>query len=428
MQSFFFFLITAFPLFFIKDLSAHPVRWNVLICMQADDILKSPTDASLKALIHKIESFGEQVRLSVQITTQGTCSRYSNVECRTCLKKVAHAVPISCDYETLLKGAVQWAYEGSDNSMTLLIFSGHGSGILEPAWHEGSKRCMYAEDEGPCYYADYRAKLNQQFFDTSVALCDGHKSLFLEQSTALTCVQLKRVIEYAAQIRGRKVDIIGFDACHMAMLEIAFLLAPSAHYMVASQDCEEKEGWEYAALLSRLSTEINGISGSRALVYAHEKAQRKNRCPFYSLSAIDLSCMNTVTCHFEKLTKQLNLCLSRNGSSFHDVLCRAREHNQRFCLLPQYADIRCFCEHLIHELFRIETTSDYELLYEALYDTLEMLQSLVIAHAASERCSLAYGCSVYFPYACIDPSYQSNEFAQATQWRTFLQKFIARRF
>lgn len=60
MQSFFFFLITAFPLFFIKDLSAHPVRWNVLICMQADDILKSPTDASLKALIHKIESFGNR--------------------------------------------------------------------------------------------------------------------------------------------------------------------------------------------------------------------------------------------------------------------------------------------------------------------------------------------------------------------------------
>jgi hypothetical protein len=45
-----------------------------------------------------------------------------------------------------------------------------------------------------------------------------------------------------------KLDIIGFDACLMAMYEVGSTLAPYAHYLLASELLEPGHGWDYASL------------------------------------------------------------------------------------------------------------------------------------------------------------------------------------
>jgi hypothetical protein len=45
-----------------------------------------------------------------------------------------------------------------------------------------------------------------------------------------------------------KLDIIGFDACLMAMYEVAALLSPHAHYLLASELLEPGYGWDYSRL------------------------------------------------------------------------------------------------------------------------------------------------------------------------------------
>lgn len=45
-----------------------------------------------------------------------------------------------------------------------------------------------------------------------------------------------------------KLDIIGFDACLMAMYEVGSVMAPYAHYLLASELLEPGQGWDYSSL------------------------------------------------------------------------------------------------------------------------------------------------------------------------------------
>ena len=49
------------------------------------------------------------------------------------------------------------------------------------------------------------------------------------------------------------MDIIGFDACLMASLEVANVLSPYADYMIASQELEPGGGWNYRDFMKELS-------------------------------------------------------------------------------------------------------------------------------------------------------------------------------
>lgn len=52
---------------------------------------------------------------------------------------------------------------------------------------------------------------------------------------------------------GQKFDLIGFDACLMANIEIASVLEPYAKYLVASEEVEPGGGWDYEYSLGRLA-------------------------------------------------------------------------------------------------------------------------------------------------------------------------------
>lgn len=45
-----------------------------------------------------------------------------------------------------------------------------------------------------------------------------------------------------------KLDVVGFDACLMAMYEVGSLLAPYANYLLASELLEPGTGWDYSQL------------------------------------------------------------------------------------------------------------------------------------------------------------------------------------
>lgn len=52
---------------------------------------------------------------------------------------------------------------------------------------------------------------------------------------------------------GRKLDLVGFDACLMASYEVAHSLAPYVRYLVASEELEPGHGWDYEAFLKFVS-------------------------------------------------------------------------------------------------------------------------------------------------------------------------------
>jgi predicted small lipoprotein YifL len=65
--------------------------------------------------------------------------------------------------------------------------------------------------------------------------------------------------ELRGAIQGKGLDVIGFDACLMAMVEVAWALKDDALYMVTSQATEPDTGWDYTPWLTDW---IDGGTGS----------------------------------------------------------------------------------------------------------------------------------------------------------------------
>jgi len=60
---------------------------------------------------------------------------------------------------------------------------------------------------------------------------------------------LAKAIADAEKITGKKIDIIGFDACLMAETEIAHELKDKANILLASEESEGGPGWTYDSML-----------------------------------------------------------------------------------------------------------------------------------------------------------------------------------
>ncbi len=60
--------------------------------------------------------------------------------------------------------------------------------------------------------------------------------------------EIKQAMDTVYQKTGRKIDIVGWDACLMAMGEVGYALRGAANIMVASQQTEGGDGWPYPAI------------------------------------------------------------------------------------------------------------------------------------------------------------------------------------
>lgn len=58
----------------------------------------------------------------------------------------------------------------------------------------------------------------------------------------------KDIMLYFKEKAGKKIDIVGFDACLMATAEIAYQYRDVASYLVASEQTEPGDGWDYRFL------------------------------------------------------------------------------------------------------------------------------------------------------------------------------------
>lgn len=61
----------------------------------------------------------------------------------------------------------------------------------------------------------------------------------------LSSADVNEIIDTLRKERGKKLDLVGFDACLMSGMEMAQVLSDSADYMLASEEVEPGSGWDY---------------------------------------------------------------------------------------------------------------------------------------------------------------------------------------
>lgn len=138
-----------------------------------------------------------------------------------------------------------------------LIFWNHGLGWLDIDIYASVRSTSAGPAHQPIFRSTQRRILGGEK-TRPIAFDDSSKDF-------LDAQDLRWALSGAMDATGRRIDLIGMDACLMAMIEGARELAPFTDFFVASQEVEPMDGWPYAAILKA----ING----RSLVGPRELAE-----------------------------------------------------------------------------------------------------------------------------------------------------------
>jgi hypothetical protein len=162
----------------------------------------------------------------------------------------------------------------------------------------------------------------------------GHDERF--QDGTLSLLEMNYAFENSALSRNR-LAFLGFDACLMATVEMAVVAAPYAKLLIASQDLEPGDGWDYRFLASL--NRRNGKAGSaetvaRAIVDTYMDFYRRNPRLAdgigLTLSVVDLDEAAHVMGALDDLAARCDAMLRREGARAFEAFARKRGETKTF--------------------------------------------------------------------------------------------------
>lgn len=222
---------------------------------------------------------------------------------------------------------------------------------------------------------------------------------------------------------GKKFDIIAFDACLMAGVELAFALQPCADFMVGSQETEPGKGFDYKRVLQQLAfSKPDVITFAKSMVSAYGQSYQATQ-ENYTLSAIDLSKLDAVINTSNDIAHMLVTMLQNNGPTVVSALNKSADSGRYFDE-RDYVDLYTLyykLNGLNSWLIRSTPTS------QLLQDGMKAIELCVIANTTSFFRRSAKGLSVYVPRGEIHPSYAQTSWGMNSAWLSFLNEYTTRR-
>lgn len=327
-----------------------------------------------------------------------------------------------------------------------LIFWGHGFGILDPS-HRPTPTDPFAFDVEPdepgheCQGGVCPLKLGDFFTNghlqhrTPNEVWVNHALrgfMFNDTPTFVNNAQLISALKTIKEtvLNGKKVDVIGTDCCKMAMLEVGYQISDFADYLVGSQNCELKDGWNYKDFFSSFNqASIDALAVVQAIVKAYDAYYEKNTLQnTYSLSVLDLHQLAPLAAKLNDIIAVSKQMFAENKSVFKAAVLKARENSPHMCQASYYLDLWSVYTNLLAELESPEAAT----LNAAMVATLKQLlmqgqdciKAAVVANAIGTAVSSLHGISIYFPRNRVEESYLTTPFAQETTWVDFLKEVV----
>ena len=126
-----------------------------------------------------------------------------------------------------------------------------------------------------------------------------------------------------------ELGYIGFDACLMGSIETAAVLAPYARYLVASEEVEDGNGWDYS-FLRVYNDVVVPATVAREILATYETSMRQLRYkPEYTLSCMNLSYVSTTLYHMSRLFEQMSADVLQGG---YHTIAQYRDQTKRFAM------------------------------------------------------------------------------------------------
>jgi hypothetical protein len=149
-------------------------------------------------------------------------------------------------------GFFSWGIERWPSEKVLAVMWNHGSGIDEAdiyargAARGASRTIAHRVAASPFRRALFSTSVEAALATRGIAYDDAARD-FLDNK------ELRSVLEQVKQSAGRAIDVLGFDACLMSMVEVGYELRGLAGHVVGSEQTEPGDGWPYDRVLNALA-------------------------------------------------------------------------------------------------------------------------------------------------------------------------------
>jgi hypothetical protein len=323
----------------------------------------------------------------------------------------------------------RWAIERYPAERLLAVIWNHGSGIDEEDIYARASRAGLSVARGAGAHTDtldrrlvrtaLAGRHRRALFSTTLVEAIRERAIAYDDTNRdfLDNLELKRVLTAVTRETGRTIDVLGFDACLMNMIEVAYQVRGTASVVVGSEELEPGEGWPYHRVLDAITDNpsVTPAALGAAIVDAYLKSYRTGSI---TQSALALDRVATVKTTVDALAAALRTAIARPAE--YAAVTRALHAAQRFDT-PDYVDLGSLCQQLATRT----TAAAVKKAATAVVAALSGSHAFVVAegHKGSGVAG-ATGVAIYFPRGPVAKAYRRLDFARSQAgWRGFLEAY-----
>jgi hypothetical protein len=274
-------------------------------------------------------------------------------------------------------------------------------------------------------FLDFLEEKNNKRGPRGICFSDTYGSYLTNEKLDYALKVIKKDV-----LKGKNLDVIGFDACLMAMAEVGELIAPYADYMVASQEVELGTGWPYDKILKIFeSSPLTPAQFAKHIVDQYAESYKAITKDF-TQSAVELKYIAPLVKNVKELSSLLiKMVQSERNLSMRRAIKASK--SKKVCTYfsePSYIDLHHFYTNLLTTVDFIDLEAGQEHLLQGLAPLLtkglSLIEKAVIKNQVGSFLEKAKGLSIYFPSRYIDSSYRKTSFVKKTEWLQLLSLLV----
>ena len=405
-------------------------KWTVMVWMAGDNNLQDSGEQDIK----EMKRVGSNADIDIvaqfdRMTDQNTRRYYLKKGTTLQADQVQSLGPTDTGDPAVASAFFTWGIKTYPADRYLAVLWNHGGGVDETDVYRQAKAMGITAERkprrggkiitatqartiasGPHRHALFSTTLQKAIARRGIGYDDTAKD-FLDNT------ELKQVLKTVTDNTGRTIDLLGFDACLMNMVEIAYQLRQYAGYSVGSEQTEPGDGWPYDTVLADLAANPSMDGGKLGAAVV------KRYIASYSSGGVTQSLLNLGRCPqiaqaIDKLAKAL-IAAIKKPADFAAVTkaARATQHYE----YADFVDLGDLCAQLKQ---RVSTKA----VKDAADATVSALTGATPFVAAEKHkgtdVARSGGASIYLPTVNqVHVAYDKLDFAKAAAWGDFIAAY-----
>lgn len=209
---------------------------------------------------------------------------------------------------------------------------------------------------------------------------------------------------------GKNIDILGTDACLMAMAEVIYEVKDSVDFFVGSEETEPGDGWDYVGALTPLvNSSLSPSALSSVLVSAYIKSYPTSKV---TQSAVDVAKFVEVVDSVNNFVTVASGVYPANKALFKASVSESQKFAE-----SSYKDFN-------HFLSLLSSKVSDPALKEAAATLMTSINNSVVL-SGNNQMPNATGVSVWIPTSAYSmPSYKKLQWAKDTSWDSFIEMIL----